>query len=183
MQAVAGDQPVYNPRMFDERTKNGKFKPQSKNKVFVPKNILTIQYLIWAYDVPYPTFKRWRQEGFVTKKYVPATKGKCVLTDPDLSAQIYTGRRMYVMSAMDIWKAKQLKTYGKIDLTVKREYCSKKKEEWTVMTAEAKEPFEKIARDKNVRQALMVECVTEALQKKKRWKLFAFVSKLGQCYR
>ncbi len=51
------------------------------------------------------------------------------------------------------------------------------------MTAEAKEPFEKISRDKNVRQALMVECVTEALQKKKRWKLFAFVSKLGQCYR
>jgi hypothetical protein len=46
MQAVAGDQPVYNPRMFDERTKNGKFKAQSKNKVFVPKNILTIQYLI-----------------------------------------------------------------------------------------------------------------------------------------
>jgi hypothetical protein len=62
----------------------------------------------------------------------------------------------------------QRKTYGKIDLSVKREYCEKKKEEWKVMTAEEKEPFEKIARDKNVRQALMAECVTEALQKKKR---------------
>jgi hypothetical protein len=31
--------------------------------VFVPKNFLTIQYLIWAYDVSYPTFKRWRQAG------------------------------------------------------------------------------------------------------------------------
>jgi hypothetical protein len=35
------------------------------------------------------------------------------------------------------------------------------------MMAEEKEPFEKIARDKSVRQALMAECVTDALQKKK----------------
>ncbi len=103
----------------------------------------------------------------MTKKYVPATKGKYVLTDSDLSKQIYTGRRMYVMSAMNLWKEKQRKTYGKIDLNVKREYCAKTKEEWKVMTAEEKEPFEKIARDKNVRQALMAERVTEALQEKK----------------
>jgi hypothetical protein len=46
---------------------------------------------------------------------------------------------MFVMSAMNVWKEKQRKTYGKIDLEVKREYCKKKKEEWTGMTDEAKE--------------------------------------------
>jgi hypothetical protein len=103
----------------------------------------------------------------VTKKYVPATKGKCVLTDAEYAKQIYTGRRMFVMSAMDVWKEKQNKTYGKIDLDVKRKYCEEKKNEWKVMTAEEKEPFDKIARDKNVRQALMAECVTEAFRKQK----------------
>jgi hypothetical protein len=33
------------------------------------------------------------------------------------------------------------------------------------MTAEEKAPFDKIARDKSVRQALMAECVTDALKK------------------
>jgi hypothetical protein len=72
MQAVAGDQPVFDPRLFDDRAKDGKFRKQSKNKVFVPKNILTTQYLIWAYDVSYPTFKRRRSEEFLARKYVPA---------------------------------------------------------------------------------------------------------------
>jgi hypothetical protein len=74
---------------------------------------------------------------------------------------------MYVTSAMDTWKEKQLKTYGKIDPTARQEHCAKKKGDWNAMSAEEKEPFEKIARDKHVRQALMAECVTEALQKKK----------------
>jgi hypothetical protein len=68
---------------------------------------------------------------------------------------------MYVTSAMDTWKAKQLKTYGKIDPNARCEYCAKQKEEWNAMTAEAKEPFEKISRDKNVRQVLMAECVID----------------------
>jgi hypothetical protein len=106
MQAVCGEQHVFDPRLFDERDKDGKFKPQSKNKVFVPKNILTIQFLIWAYDISYPTFKRWHKEGFVFTKYVPAHAGKCVLTNGDYAKQIYTGRRMYVTSAMDTWKEK-----------------------------------------------------------------------------
>jgi hypothetical protein len=53
---------------------------------------------------------------------------------------------MYVTSAMDTWKAKQLKTYRKIDPNTRRKYCAKQKEEWNAMTAEAKEPFEKISR-------------------------------------
>ncbi len=134
MQAVCGEQPAFDPRLFDDRDKNDKFKPQSKNKVFVPKTILTIQYLIWAYDVSYPTFKRLHKEGFVVKKYVPPHAGKCVLTDGDYAKQIYTGRRMYVTSAMDTWKEKQRKTYGKIELSVKREYCAKKKLEWQMMS-------------------------------------------------
>jgi hypothetical protein len=92
------DQPVFDPRFFDDRSKDGKFKKQSKNKNFVPKNILTIQYLIYAYDVSYPTFKRWRSEGFVDTKYVHAHTGKSVMTDPDYAKQIYTARRMYVTS-------------------------------------------------------------------------------------
>ncbi len=181
MHAVCGEQPVFDPRLFGDRGKDGKFRPQSKNKVFVPKTILTIQYLIWAYDVSYPTFKRWRKEGFVSQKYVPAHAGKCVLTDGDYAKQIYTGRRMYVTSAMDTWKEKQRKTYGTIDLQVKREYCAKKKQKWEVMTAEEITFFDKIARDKNVRQALMAKCVTERrITEKKRRELFAFVSQPGQ---
>jgi hypothetical protein len=38
------------------------------------------------------------------------------------------------MSAMEVWKEKQKKMHGTIDLKVKREYCEKKKEEWKVMT-------------------------------------------------
>jgi hypothetical protein len=166
MRDVVGDQPVFDPRLFDERSKDGKFKKQSKNKNFIPKNILTIQYLIYAYDVSYPTFKRWRSEGFMDTKYVPAHTGKSVMTDPEYAKQIYTARRMYVTSAMDVWKEKQLKTYGKIDAKARREHCAKKKEDWNALSVDEKEPFEKIARDKHVRQALMVQCVTEALQKK-----------------
>ncbi len=103
----------------------------------------------------------------MSQKYVPAHAGKCVLTDGDYAKQIYTSRRIYVASAIDTWKEKQRKTYGKIDLQVKREYCAKKKEECQVMMVEEKEPFDKIARDKNVRRALMAECVTETLQEKK----------------
>ena len=151
MRDVVGDQPVFDPRLFDERSKDGKFKKQSKNKNFVPKNILTIQYLIYAYDVSYPTFKRWRSEGFMDTKYVPAHTGKSVMTDPEYAKQIYTARRMYVTSAMDTWKEKQLKTYGKIDAKARREHCAKKKEDWNKLSVEEKEPFEKIARDKHVR--------------------------------
>jgi hypothetical protein len=157
MQAVVGDPSVFDPRLFDDRDKDGKFRKQSKNKLFVPKNILTIQFLVYAYDVSYPTFKRWRSESFVDTQYVPAHKRKYVLNNADYAKQIYTARRMYVISSMDTWKDKQLKTYGKIVPTARLEHCAKKKGDWNDLSVEEKEPFEKIARDKHVRQALMAE--------------------------
>jgi hypothetical protein len=51
--------------MFDDRGKDGKFCKQSKNKLVVPQNSDTIQYLIYAYGVSYPTFKRWQSDGFM----------------------------------------------------------------------------------------------------------------------
>jgi hypothetical protein len=94
--------------------------------------------------------------------------GKSVFNDADCAKQIYTARRMYVTSAMDTWNDKQLKiSYGKIDPKASREHCAKKEKDWNALSAEEKEPFENIVRDKHVRQAVMAECVAEAL--------FAFV--------
>jgi hypothetical protein len=40
------------------------------------------------------------------------------------------------------------------------------REEWATLTAEQKVPFEKKARDHMAKQALMKECITDALRKK-----------------
>ena len=167
MQAVVGSEPVFDARNFQVRGADGQFKPQqSWNKKFVPKNIVTVQYLVWAYAVPYQTFMRWKRDGFSSKKKDTYHKGKSVVTDSEYARQIYTAQRMYVSSAMDIWKAKQLKTYGEIKLKDKREYCASKKLEFNKLPDDQKVPFEKLARDHQVKQALMVECIADALQKK-----------------
>jgi hypothetical protein len=67
----------------------------TKAKVAVPKNITTVQYLIYAYGVSYATFKRWKVEGFKWTKYLPAHAGKSVLTDGAFAKTIYTPKRMY----------------------------------------------------------------------------------------
>jgi hypothetical protein len=90
-------------------------------------------------------------------------KGKSVVTDSEYARQIYTAKRMYVTSAMDVWKAKQLKNYGEIRLKAKQEYCVKKKQVFHNLTGDEKAPFEKLARDHQVKQALMAE----SLYKKK----------------
>jgi hypothetical protein len=41
------------------------------------------------------------------------------------------------------------------------------KEKWNTLTAEEKEPFEKMKRDHLAKQGLMQECITDALQKEK----------------
>jgi hypothetical protein len=50
--------------------------------------MLTVVYLIHAYDVPYATFKRWKADSFVFEPYVPEHKGKSIITDKN-------GRRKY----------------------------------------------------------------------------------------
>jgi hypothetical protein len=43
------------------------------------------------------------KDAFISKVYVPETKGKSVLTDKKLATQIYNPRRMYVMHQMAVW--------------------------------------------------------------------------------
>jgi hypothetical protein len=72
---------TYNPLMvISGRDKDGKF-AFCKN-VDVPKNYLSLEYLLYAYDVPQSTFKRLRARGGETlQKQVPHNKGKSVLLD------------------------------------------------------------------------------------------------------
>jgi hypothetical protein len=154
MQAVVGSQPVFNALNFQVRGGDGQSKPQSRNKKFVPKNIVTVQYLVWAYAVPYQKSMRWKRDDFISKKKGTYHKGKSVVTDSEYARQIYTAQRMFVTSAIDIWKAKQIKTYGEINLKDKREYCATKKREFNQSPENQKAPFEKLARDHQVKQAL-----------------------------
>ncbi len=50
MRVVCGHDPDYNPRFVDKRGKDGKFVNQTNTKV-VPKNITTVQYLVFGLGV------------------------------------------------------------------------------------------------------------------------------------
>jgi hypothetical protein len=101
-------QEAKNDSLFDPRTahhitgKDGRF-TKKKNATIKPKNPLTIQYLCFAFDIPYATFKRWKKDAFVTKVYVPESKGKSIVTDHKLASQVFNPRRMYVKHAMMVW--------------------------------------------------------------------------------
>jgi hypothetical protein len=75
----------------------------SKKGTDKPKNPLTVTYLCFAFDVPYATFKRWKNDAFVTKKHVLAHKGKSVLTDKTWASQVFNTRLMYVKHSMTVW--------------------------------------------------------------------------------
>jgi hypothetical protein len=102
----AKDDPKFDPRRQDHKTgKDGKFVKVKKGTV-KPKSPLTIQYLCFAFDVPWSTFKRWKKEAFVDKVYVPAHKGKSVITDKPWAAQVFNARRMFITHSMTVWLAK-----------------------------------------------------------------------------
>ncbi len=86
--------------------KDGRCEKISQSAVVVPKNPLTVQYLCYAYDVPYPTFKRWKADAFLTKPHHQPHKGKTVLTCPQLAAQVFNVRRMYCDHQMAVWLQK-----------------------------------------------------------------------------
>jgi hypothetical protein len=65
-----------------------------------------VTYLCYACDVPYATFKRWKNDAFISKQYVPETKGKSVVTDKKLASQVYNPRKMYVTHSMAYWLSK-----------------------------------------------------------------------------
>jgi hypothetical protein len=102
----AKDDVTFDPRRSDHKTgKDGKFVSVKRGTV-KPKNALTVTYLCFAFDVPYATFKRWKNDAFVSKKFVPGNKGKHVLTDKPWAAQLYNARRMFVTHSMGVWLQK-----------------------------------------------------------------------------
>jgi hypothetical protein len=102
----AKDDPNFDPRRSEHETgKDGKF-VKKKNASPLPRNPLTVQYLCNAFDVPYATFKRWKADAFVTKTFVPAHKGKSVITDPKWASQVYNPRKMFVRHGMESWMNK-----------------------------------------------------------------------------
>ena len=102
MQEAKND-PDFYPRRSEHQTgKDGKF-VKKKNAPTMPKNPLTVLYLCYAFDVPYATFKRWKADAFVTKTFVPAHKGKSVLTDTKWALQVFNARKMYVRHGMETW--------------------------------------------------------------------------------
>ena len=102
----AKDDSTFDPRRNDHITgKDGRF-TKKKNASALPKNPLTIQYLCHACDIPYATFKRWKKDAFVSKKYVPETKGKSVISDKKLASQIFNARRMFIKHNMGVWLEK-----------------------------------------------------------------------------
>jgi hypothetical protein len=96
----------YDPRRNEHVTgKDGKFM-KKKNGTTKPKNPLTVLYLCFAFAIPYATFKRWKKDAFVSKVYVPESKGKSILTDKKLASQVFNPRRMYVTHGLEVWLSK-----------------------------------------------------------------------------
>jgi hypothetical protein len=94
----------YNPlRTVPGRDDDGKF-TFCKN-VDAPKNYLSLEYLLFAYDVSQSTFKRLRQRGGdALPKQVPHNKGQCVLLDQKLASCIYSAKYFYVTHQIKLWK-------------------------------------------------------------------------------
>jgi hypothetical protein len=70
----------------------------------VPKNHLSLTYLLHAYDCNASTFKRLRlRGGEPLEKQVPYNKGKTVLNDTDFASTVYTPTYFYVKAEMKIW--------------------------------------------------------------------------------
>ncbi len=95
--------PDFNPlRVMPSRNLEGKF--AFTNLVDVPKNYLSLTYLLYAYDVDKSTFKRLRlRGGEPLEKQVPHNKGQTVFTNSDFAASIYSPRYFYVQAQIRMW--------------------------------------------------------------------------------
>jgi hypothetical protein len=72
--------------------------------VDVPKNHLSLAYLLHAYDVNDSTFKRLRERGGAAlPKQVPHNKGLSVFKDKEYSDVIFNARSFFVKSQMRKW--------------------------------------------------------------------------------
>ena len=100
----------------------------------------------------------------MTKKYVPETKGKSVLTDKKLASQVFNPRKIYVTNTMAVWLNKH--PAKKNDGSAKKLQRESFKLRWFNLTEEERIPYEKQARDYLAKQELMKECInTDALRK------------------
>ncbi len=117
----AKDDATFDPRRSDHKTgKDGNFIKVKKGTV-KPKNALIVTYLCFAFDIPYATFKRWKNDAFTTTTHVPEHKGKSILTEKPWASKIFNARRMFVDHSMAVWIAKHpSKTY---DSQVKKVFC------------------------------------------------------------
>jgi hypothetical protein len=138
MRAVVGHDPDFNPRRTDQHDKQGKFKKHSNNKIDAPKNITTVQFLIWAHGISYATFKRWKVEDFKWTKYVPEHAGKSVLLDSAFAKTIYTPQRMFLNVKMAEWYEAQRTHSHRVDADAKRQHRSVLKKEWVALTKDMK---------------------------------------------
>ncbi len=101
MQACFGEE--FDPRLSKPmRDSNGKWET---NKNDVPQNVITVRYLLHAYDVRYSTFKRMKKsDAFISVTTVHKNRGKSVLDDKVFAAQIYSPFRMYSMLKFAQWQ-------------------------------------------------------------------------------
>jgi hypothetical protein len=51
-------------------------------------------YLCYAFEIPYATFKRWKADALVSKKFVTEHKGKSVLTDQKWASQVFNEKNV-----------------------------------------------------------------------------------------
>ncbi len=101
----AKDDATFDPRRNEHQMgKDGRF-VASKGKS-IPKNPLTVMYLIHAYDIPYATFKRWKADSFASLTHEPEHKGKSIITDKKWATQIFNPRRMFMEHKMAVWLLK-----------------------------------------------------------------------------
>ncbi len=116
----AKDDTTFDPRRSDHKTgKDGKF-VSAKKGTSKPKNVLTVTFLCFAFDVPYATFKRWKIDAGVTAVVVPYNKGKSILTDKNWASKLYNARRMFIIHSIAQWLEKH--PAKKNDATAKKVY-------------------------------------------------------------
>jgi hypothetical protein len=90
----------FNPlHTLPKRDHEGKF--AFEKTVDVPKNHLSLAYLLYAYDMDASTFKRLRlRDGAPLQKQVAHNKGKSVVVHPEYAESIYTPVHFFVKSQM-----------------------------------------------------------------------------------
>ena len=101
MQACMGDE--FDPRVSkQEREANGDF---GKNKNDVPQNILTVKYILHAYDISYTTFKRMKKadKDLPKTKAAHPSKGQSIFDSKTFAQKWYSPYRIYIRLKYAEW--------------------------------------------------------------------------------